>query len=311
METVLITGGTGMIGTVISGLLVRNGYNVIILTRNKSRIPYQKSNITYANWDIEKHEVDSDAIAKADHIIHLAGAGVADKRWTKKRKLEILNSRVRSGNLLVSATQSYPNKIRTFVSAAATGWYGPDPVIPNPDPFTERAPAFNDFLGQTCRLWEESLEPVKQKGIRLVKFRAGVVLSREGGALKRFLLPLKFRTATVLGSGEQMISWIHVDDLARIYLKAIRDTNMNGVYNAVSPEPVSNRQLMKTLAKTKLGRNFITFRVPAFILKAVYGELSIEVLKSTTVSSARLKETGYNFLYPDIQSALKSFFLLR
>jgi uncharacterized protein (TIGR01777 family) len=197
------------------------------------------------------------------------------------------------------------------VSAAATGWYGPDPVVPNPQPFIEQAPAFNDFLGQTCRLWEESLEPVKEKGIRLVKLRAGVVLSRKGGALKRFLLPLKFRTATVLGSGQQMISWIHIDDLAHIYLKAIRDSNMNGAYNAVSPEPVSNRQLMTSLAKLKFGSNFLRFRVPAFILKIVYGELSVEVLKSTTVSSARLKETGYNFLYPDILSALKSFFLLR
>ena len=311
METVLITGGTGTIGTAITKLLLENGYNVSILTRDKQREAKAGSGMTFFHWNIAKGILDKEAISTADHVIHLAGAGIADKRWTKKRKLEILNSRVQSGKLLVNAIQTYPNKIQAVVTASAIGWYGPDPVIPNPKPFTEEMPAYNDFLGQTCQLWEESITPLEKSGIRLVKLRSGVVLSNKGGAIKKFLLPLKFRISTVLGSGNQIISWIHVDDLARIYLKSIQDKNMNGVYNAVSPSVVSNRDLMYTLGKVKLRRNFLRFRVPALILKIVYGELSIEVLKSTTASCGRIKKSGYNFLYPDLQSALKSFFLFR
>ena len=131
------------------------------------------------NWDIEKQEIDKAAIAKADFIIHLAGAGVADRRWTKKRKQEIVNSRVKGGELLAKALEEYPNHVKAVITASAIGWYGPDPVIPNPHPFNEIDPSSNDFLGSTCRLWEQSLEPVKASGIRLVKIRTGIVLSKK------------------------------------------------------------------------------------------------------------------------------------
>lgn len=304
METVLITGGTGMIGTGISKVLIQKDYHVIVLTRNPTRIPHQVPGVQYAKWDMENGFIEKEAFARANHIIHFAGANVGSTRWTKKRKLEIIDSRVRSGKLLADAIQNMPNKVRTLLSASAIGWYGPDPVIPNPAPFTEELEAYGDFLGQTCKLWESVLDPIEKKGIRLLKFRTGMVLSPRGGALKEFLMPLKFRVATVLGNGKQIHSWIHEEDLYNLYIKAIRTPAMQGVYNAVAPQHVSNRDFIKTLARLKYGKGYILFRVPALLLKIVFGELSIEVLKSATVSSDRLQSTGFEFKYRSIKDAL-------
>ena len=145
---------------------------------------------------------------------------MADKRWTKKRKQEIVDSRVNSSKLIVDSLKTIPNKVKAVVSASAIGWYGPDPVIPNPKLFAEDATANDDFLGTTCKLWEESIEPITQLGIRLVKLRTGIVLSNEGGALKEFLKPLKIGVAAILASGKQIISWIHIDDLVNMYIAA-------------------------------------------------------------------------------------------
>jgi uncharacterized protein (TIGR01777 family) len=305
METVLISGGSGMVGTGLAKALIYEGYKVIIISRQPSRISNPIPGAVYAKWDIEKGYIDREAFATADHIIQLAGANVGDKRWTKKRKKEILESRVLSGRLISDSVLNLPNKVKTVLSPSGIGWYGPDLSIPNPFPFTEDKESVNDFLGQTCQLWESALDPVINKGVRLVKFRTGIVLSMDGGALKRFLLPLKFRVATVLGNGKQMISWIHEEDLFRIYLHAIRNTNMTGVYNAVAPEPISNKDFVKTLARVKYGKGFFTIRVPEFILKTVFGELSMEVLKSATVSSEKLRQTGFEFRYPRIETAFE------
>lgn len=303
METVLITGGTGMIGSELGQALLQKGYRVIILSRDADKNKSQEG-FEYAAWDIDRQTIDKDAIAAADHIVHLAGAGVADKRWTKKRKQEIVDSRVKSGELLVKALKEYPNHIKTLVSASAIGWYGPDPVVPNPRPFTEEAPAYTDFLGQTCRQWEAALEPVTALGKRLVKLRTGIVLSRQGGALAAFKKPLRFGMATILGNGKQVISWIHIDDLVALYIAAIANGQMHGAYNAVSPNPVTNKELVKGLARAK-NRFFIPVYVPSFVLKMVLGEMSIEVLKSATISSNKVEATGFTFQYRNIDLALK------
>ncbi|HEX2628201.1 MAG TPA: TIGR01777 family oxidoreductase, partial [Chitinophagaceae bacterium] len=276
---------------------------IIILTREKDQQP-ANPNTRYAQWDVERQTIDVDAIRDADHIIHLAGAGVADKRWTDKRKKEIVDSRVKSGELLVKAMQQYPNKIKTIVSASAIGWYGPDDVVPNLHPFTEYAPAHDDFLGQTCAQWEAALEPVTVMGKRLVKLRTGIVLSRRGGALAEFKRPLKFGVATILGNGKQVMSWIHIDDLVEMYILTITNEQMRGPYNAVAPNPVTNKQLVKTLAKSRK-RFYIPIYVPSFVLKLVLEEMSIEVLKSATVSSGKMQKVGFVFQYPTIESALK------
>jgi uncharacterized protein (TIGR01777 family) len=311
MPTVIITGGTGLVGRALGQALLEKGYHVIILTRESNR----KSAVTglsYAAWNVEEQTIDKSAIAAADYIVHLAGAGVADKRWSKKRKQEILDSRVNSSGLLVKSLKEVPNKIKVVVGASAIGWYGSD-LIPNPSlqggegsrarQFEEHDPPAVDFLGQACKKWEESSKPVTGLGIRLVLFRTGIVLSTEGGALKEFIKPMKFGIAAILGKGTQIISWIHIDDLVNMYIAAIEKQELTGIYNAVAPHPVSNKELVLQLAKIRK-KFFIPVHVPSFMLKLLLGEMSREVLKSATVSNAKISATGFIFRYPTIGSAL-------
>ena len=295
-----------MIGKALTEALLEKNYKVIILSRKVASQQPINENLLYAEWDIPNQIIDKIAIERADYIIHLAGAGIADKRWTKKRKQEIIVSRVKSGELLTKTLQEIPNKVKAVISASAIGWYGADPVIPNPKPFTEDDPADSSFLGETCKQWEESTEPVTQLGKRSVKLRTGIVLSKQGGALKEFEKPLRFGIAAILGNGRQVYSWIHIDDLVRLYITAIEDDNMRGAYNAVTPKPVSNKELTLQLARTKKGSFFIPVYIPSFALKIALGEMSIEVLKSATVSCDKIHYSGFTFLYPTIEAALKN-----
>ena len=308
MARVLITGGTGLVGTEVKNLLLQKGYEVVLLTRSTV------SDKGYAHWDINAGTIDTTAIAEADYIIHLAGAGVADKRWSEARKQEILDSRTKSSALLVKALDETPNKVKAVISASAIGWYGPDNN--NGDNnlvaqgFVETDPSYPDFLGTTCAAWEASIAPVTANinGLqkRLVCLRTGIVLSKQGGALKEFLKPLAVRMAAVLGNGQQMISWIDVRDLAKMFVYAIEHENMSGSYNAVAPSPVSNKTLTKTLASLLYGKFYITTYVPSFVLKIMLGEMSIEVLKSTTVSAQKIQDAGFVFDYPEISKSLST-----
>lgn len=311
MPTILITGGTGTVGKRLTQLLLLKGYNVNIISRAKRKTDSLQEQTTigklaYFNWDITKNYIDPLAISTADFIVHLAGAGVADKRWTEHRKKEISNSRTKSCALILSALKEVPNTISALISASAIGWYGPDEPNQAHIPFTESAPSYKDFLGETCRLWEEAISPITQLDKRLVILRTGIVLSNEGGALVEFKKPLLFKTAAILGNGQQMISWIHIDDLCNQYIFAIENQHMRGVYNAVAPNPVNNEKLTLTLAKKMVGTFFLKIHVPAFLLKIVLGEMSIEVLKSTTVSAQKILAMGYQFSFPTIDAALES-----
>lgn len=303
MATILLTGGTGMIGRALQQFLTRKGYSVIVLVRDDAKRP-QVNNITYARWNIEKGEIDKDAIASADYIIHLAGANVAAKRWTAKRKHEIVDSRVKSGNLIVKSLKEIPNKVKAVVSVSAIGWYGPDTVVSKQEGFTENTLANNDFLGNTCRLWEESIQPVEALGKRLIITRLGIVLSNEGGALAEFKKPLKAGVAAILGNGKQVISWIHMDDVCRLFLFAVEHETMQGIYNAVANETISNKAFTLALAQKMRGKFFIPVHVPAFALQLAMGEMSIEVLKSATVSNKKIHDAGFTFLYPSVDAAL-------
>ena len=306
MPTVLITGGTGLIGTALTGLLVSRGYQVIIMGRSKPRrqADAESSAIRYATWDIKGQTIDREAVGQADYIIHLAGAGVADKRWTAARKKEILDSRRLGSALIVDALRQCPNRVRAVISASAIGWYGPDAPPANPAPFVESDPADPSFLGHTCRVWEESILPVEGLGKRLVLLRTGIVLSRAGGALPAFIKPVRMGVAAILGSGKQIISWVHMDDLCRMYVEAMENQQWQGIYNAVSPHPVSNRELTLELARMMKGKFYIPLHVPQWVLKLMMGELSIEVLKSATVSADKARNAGFQFLFPTIHAAL-------
>jgi uncharacterized protein (TIGR01777 family) len=314
MAIVSITGGSGLIGKELIALLTEKGYGVIVVTRHlpiaSDRSFVQKgdaSSVRYADWNPEQHQIDPVAIQEADYIIHLAGAGIAEKRWSKKRKREIQQSRIKSSEFLVKCLQEIPNTVKAVISASAIGWYGPDSTIPPVRLFAETDPPCNDFLGETCRLWEESIKPVSQLGKRLVTLRTGIVFSDKGGALAEFKKPLRFGIAAILGTGRQMLSWIHIRDLCRLYLEAITREDLKGVYNAVSPQPTSNKNLTLQLAKIMRGRFYIPVYVPAFLLKIFLGEMSTEVLKSTTVGSTKIHETGFRFLFPSLESVLVGF----
>lgn len=291
-----------MIGQALTKELLARGYGVIILTRGSSAAA-KRSGVQYAQWDVERQSIDKEAVGKADYIVHLAGANVAEGRWTESRKREIRESRTRSGGLLVRALKEYPNKVKAVVSASAIGWYGPDRQVPNPHPFTESAPANSDFLGTTCQQWEDSIKPVMERGKRLVILRTGIVLSTEGGAYKEFEKPLRFGVASVLGSGHQVVSWIHIADLVGLYIAALRNERWQGVYNAVAPGPVTNKELIATIARQR-GKFYITTKVPEAALQLALGEMSVEVLKSATVSSRKVEEAGYQFLFPNIGTAV-------
>ena len=303
MKTVLITGGTGLVGSRLTELLLARNYHVIVLSRSKKET--STPNLSYAIWNVEEQTIDASVFTKTDYIVHLAGAGVADKRWSVSRKKEILDSRIQSSALLVKALQQNSNKVQAVISSSAIGWYGPDPSL-HSNGFEETDAPYSDYLGNTCKLWEESIEPITQQNIRLVKLRTGIVLSTKGGALKEFLNPIKMGIAAILGNGKQIISWIHIDDLCNQFIYAIEHENMQGSYNAVAPNPVNNKILTLSIAKKVKGKFYIPIYVPSFMLKIILGEMSIEVLKSTTVSSKKIEIAGFNFKYKTIDAALSN-----
>lgn len=302
MQTILITGGTGLVGKALTKALLQKGYRVIVLTRD-TRNKKTSDQLRYALWDVKGQTMDIAALMEADHIVHLAGAGVVDKKWTAAYKKEIVESRTESSRLLVESLANNPgNPVKTVVSASAIGYYGADAVAVNP--FTETDAPDPGFLGKTCALWEESIDPVTRLGIRLVKLRTGIVLSNDGGALAEFKKPVRFGVAGILGNGRQVVSWIHIEDLCRMFIRAIEDEHTTGIYNAVAPLPVNNKTLTLALAKAMKGKFYIPVHVPEFVLKWMLGNRSIEVLKSATVSCKKIMDTGFRFHFENIETAL-------
>ncbi len=294
MQKVLITGGTGLIGNRLSALLLSKGYEVRLLSRSANPTSKHKTFV----WDIDKEYIDEAAFSDLDYIIHLAGAGIADKKWSQKRKQVIIDSRVKSTALLLRYVQKLQTPLKAFISSSAIGFYG---SITSEIIFKEGDNPGNDYLAEVCKLWEDSIFQFEGENIRTVAIRTGIVLSKNGGALQKMKTPV----ITPLGNGMQYMPWIHIDDLCEIYIKAIEDKKMKGIFNGVAPEHETNTSLSKKLAKV-FKRPFLSIGAPSFILKAVFGEMSTILLNGSRVSSDKLISHDFTFEYPMLREALEN-----
>ncbi len=297
-KNVVLTGGTGFIGKKLTQLLLENGFSVSILSRS----PKKKSEgISYFQWDIEAGTIDESAILNADYIIHLAGENIGAKRWTAGRKKAILDSREKSTQLLYACLQKHNKQLESFISASGVGIYG---AINDELVCTETTPAASDFLGTVCQKWESATVPIHNLGIRTVQIRTGLVLGKGDGVLQQLLPLFRYRLGSAIGSGKQYMPWIHIDDLCRIYLAAITNSEMKGPYNAAVDDGTTNASFSAALAKV-LGYTIWLPNVPAFVLQLVLGEMSQLVLQGRRVASDKIEETGFQFQFTDLEKALR------
>lgn len=297
MSKILITGASGLIGTELSSFLSEKGYEIIHLSRNEKNGKYKSF-----QWDIDAGYLEKEALENVDHIIHLAGAGIADKRWTTKRKQEIIDSRVKSAELLFNEISKLDKKPKSFISASAVGYYG---VVTSDKIYLESDKSGNDFVAEVCKLWESSTKQFSDIGIRTVQLRFGVILSPNGGALKKMLLPTKLGLGSALGSGKQYFPWIHISDAISAIEKCISDEDIKGAYNLVSPSTNDYNSFAKTLAQT-LQKSYFAPNVPSFVLKLIFGEMANIILEGSRISPNKIISTGYKFQYPNLHDALSN-----
>ncbi len=298
-QKVLITGGSGLIGKHLSQLLLNKGYEVVWLSRRANA----RATIKTYGWDVTEKYIDARAFEGVSHIIHLSGTGVADKPWTQARKIEIRDSRIEAAKLLYQYVERLNMPIKTFVSSSGIGYYGSDT---GNELKNENSNAGNDFLAKICRDWEAEANKFEKLNAKVVIIRTGVVLSDKGGALPAMALPIKFGVGAYLGTGNQWMSWIHIDDICNIYVKAIEEEQLTGIYNAVAPNPVTNKEFTKLLAK-HLNRWVLPFYIPRFVFKLMFGEMSVVVTGSSHVLCKRLSEYGFAFRFRVLKDALASF----
>ena len=296
-KNVLLTGGSGFIGSYLTKVLIDNGFSVSVLSRSDRK---NTDLITFYKWDLEHNYIDEEAVLKADYIVHLAGEGIVEKSWTTKRKKALLESRIQPIDLIYAVLKKNNKLLDAFISASAVGIYG---AVTNEEICTEESPAENDFLGITCQKWEAASDKITSLGIRTVKIRTGIVLGKKDGFLKKLSPGFKAGFGTILGTGKQYLPWIHVEDLCNIYLKAIQDEQINGVYNATVLDNTSNETLSKTLANL-YGYTIWLPKIPAFVLRLFLGEMSQVVLNGQRVSSEKIKQKGFKFRFKNLEAAL-------
>lgn len=284
-----------MIGKALSDLLISEKHEVTHLSRSASpgsKIP------TYL-WNPAKGQIDKEALKGIDAIIHLAGAGIADKNWTKERKQVIIDSRVETARLLFSKVKELNIPLKIFISAGGISYYGMETTEAI---FRESDPPSTDFIGQCCVLWEEAADSFKELS-RVVKLRTGIVLSKRGGALERITKPIKLGVGAALGSGRQWVPYIHIHDLCRMYLFALENDHVEGSYNAVNGDHITNSDLTKAAAEV-LNKPLWLPNVPSFILKIAFGEMSGLILEGSRASSEKIRSTGFSFRFEDLETSL-------
>ncbi len=295
---ILITGATGLIGSELVRLLLQNGVTVHYLTTSKDKIETQP-NYHGFYWDPNQGVIDENALMGVDSIIHLAGATIS-KRWTSKYKQEIIESRILSSNVLFKALKDHPHSVKQIVSASAIGIY-PDDLT---NLYTEEDTRTDDsFLGKVVVKWEESVNKFRLLNIKVCKLRTGLVLSNKGGALVEMVKPIKMGIGSPFGSGKQIQSWIHIHDLVEMYFYAVKN-ELDGVYNAAAPNPVTNKKLTQQIA-TVLKKPLFMPNIPRFLMKLVLGEMHTILFDSQNVSSKKVEKQGFIFEYKLVDKALK------
>ncbi len=294
-KKILITGASGLIGSRLTELLLKKGYQVSHLSRGR-----KSGQVPSFVWDVDKGEMEKPALEGVDAIIHLAGAGVADTRWSKSRKEEILTSRIESSRLLYKKLSTVNHSVKTVVSASAIGYYG----FESDEVFIEDSKPGTDFLANVTKQWEEEVDKLASLAIRVVKLRIGIVLSERGGALTEMIKPIKLGVGSPLGTGKQQLSWIHLDDLCEMFIHAVETNSLNGAYNAVSDLWITNAELTKAIAQV-LKKPLWLPNVPGFVLKIILGEMADIVLNGSKVSADKIKKTGFVFNYIRLDETLK------
>jgi uncharacterized protein len=297
-KSVLITGGSGLIGTRLTTMLTEKGYRVTHLSHSQKKTDAVK----VYQWDPEKKFIEEEAVKSADYIIHLAGANVAEGRWTSERKKEIIDSRVLTTALLRETLFKGGHHVKAFISASGIGIYGADT---GSKLINENETQGSDFLARVTKLWESEVDKIynEVEGIRVVKLRTGIVLSQKGGALPKLTMPVKLGVGAPLASGKQYVSWIHIDDLCRMYIHAIENEHMSGAYNAVGPDPLTNKDLTNAIAK-ELGRPTWMPAVPEFALKLALGQMAEIVAGGNNISNEKITKAGFTYTYPALHGAL-------
>jgi uncharacterized protein (TIGR01777 family) len=295
---VLITGATGLIGSKISRLCREKGIEVHYLSTSKDKLE-NKTDYKGFYWNPNENEIDSKAIEGVDTIINLVGASIAE-RWTPEQKKKILKSRTETANLLYTCLQENGHEVKNLLSASAIGIY-PSSLEKL---YTEEDQGVDDsFVGEVVVKWEEAVDNFKDLGIEVAKIRIGLVLAKNGGMLQKLKEPVNFNVGSPLGNGKQWQSWIHIDDISGIFMFAL-EKELTGVYNAVAPNPVTNKELVNEVA-SQMGKPVWLPNVPKVALKLVLGEMSRLVLSSQLVSSDKIEQEGYNFKYVNLSKALE------
>ena len=297
---ILITGGTGLIGSALSRSLVEDGYEVTILTRSPERQQAQaQEGVVFEEWDGETVADWGQQVSKVDAIVNLAGAGIAEGRWTSARKQQIRESRIRSGQALVSAIEGSGTVPKVLIQSSAVGYYGPG----DDQALSEEASPGSDFLAGVCVEWEASTAPVESLGVRRVVIRTGVVLSTQGGALPRMTLPFRLFAGGPLGSGRQYFPWIHIDDEVAAIRFLLEDEQASGAFNLAAPNPPTNKEFVRHLGQV-MGRPSL-MPTPSIALRTLFGEMSTVLLDGQRAVPSRLQEAGYQFIFPDPVAALR------
>jgi uncharacterized protein (TIGR01777 family) len=302
---IILTGGSGLIGRVLTQRLVKADHEVIILSRNPGRVKNLPSGARAVQWDARTAEGWREEADGADAIVNLAGENLAGEgllpdRWTPAKKAAILQSRANAGQAVVDAVQQATNKPGVVIQASAIGYYG----VHADEQLDESSPAGDDFLADVCQKWEAATAPVEEMGVRRATVRIGLVLSKEGGPLPSILLPYKFFAGGPLGSGRQWWSWIHIQDVAGAIQFLIEHPEASGPINLTAPNPLTNDAFGKTLAKV-LGRPHL-IPAPAFALRTLFGEAATVVVDGQRVLPAKLESYGYSFQFTQLESALKN-----